>query len=1118
MGIESLRDRFKNPPREYGPTPFWGLNDDLDPDRLRFALREFADKGCAGVFMHARTGLEVPYLSEGWWDRIGVIIEECEKLGLKAWIYDEYNWPSGVAGGLALDGRPEYLMPYIEYAYLKLGGGEQLKHSGKAVAAFKVGHTVTDLSEHIEDGRFTAPSDLKGDVLLFYEDAVTDNTFATHNAPWCSGVVGYLDLMNPEAVDHYMKLTHHEYARRFRDHFGKTVPGLFTDEPQFYRGFPWTARLPGLFCEKYGYDLVERLYMLALDRGDFRRTRCHYYELVESLYAEAFYEKARRWCDDNNLIFTGHLGMEERLTQLAINHGGVYKPLKAMSLPGIDALGDGNPVVGGLVNMESPHFSPRAAACISRLYADGRVLCESSGGSGWRATPCTFKQQLDWLFASGVTFVNPHQSLLSIKGHRKRDFPPFHFTPEPWFDYYRAHSEYVSRMSMLTSESEAMMETLLYFPMSSLRSAQRGRGSQRNEDAGNLLIPFNAVMNFLIFSQRDFEFLFEEAVADGLVSVEGDRLRMGEREFQVLVMPPCRVLHSSVPDLLAEYLEAGGRMVLFDEIPRWDADGKDIIETLLPALRRAMDEGRAAQISAAVGFTREGVLAALDKLCPPTVRVDSVSTEDLILRRFQKDGADFYFVANLGEEKNLAAMTFLKPRAILERWDPVTGECERMPFPIREDGGAEIRFCLNAGESLVFAWHGDENTGSDPHVKWTNLRVLEWSGSKIKGITNESRALVETDAGTVERDGPCPPLPIILDPQWVLQPEKKNVMPVEPWQVKTRKLKPPSLAGLADEKYYTRRTRRLIKAGRPLIRAVEIIRPPENRYRTERYFEFGDTERMQRPVSRITGVDMQRWGLYETTAAMERLADYLGISTMMRSYPPLGEEYEARATVKADHVPEDLLLVYEDLGTPVSFEINGSPLAGEPQAVEAWDPACRAYPVSKFFKSGKNRIIMKSRQMDYFASPPNTHSIEPVALTGGFLVKDRCMMAPDQSPATGGDWSKRGYPSYSGPMLYKCRVNVPEEYLDYHLELEISEVRECAEVKVNGRSAGIRVYPPFTFNVTGLLKAGENELEIRVVNTGVNFFSRPRASGIGGVIRIAPYAIHEIGVNEQGRE
>ncbi len=79
-----IKENFLNPGQEYGPTPFWDLNDDLKPDRLRFCLRELDRKGCAGVFMHARTGLEVEYLSEEWWNIIGIIVTECKELGLKA--------------------------------------------------------------------------------------------------------------------------------------------------------------------------------------------------------------------------------------------------------------------------------------------------------------------------------------------------------------------------------------------------------------------------------------------------------------------------------------------------------------------------------------------------------------------------------------------------------------------------------------------------------------------------------------------------------------------------------------------------------------------------------------------------------------------------------------------------------------------------------------------------------------------------------------------------------------------------------------------------------------------------------------------------------------------------
>ena len=55
------------------------------------------------------------------------------------------------------------------------------------------------------------------------------------------------------------------------------------------------------------------------------------------------------------------------------------------------------------------------------------------------------------------------------------------------------------------------------------------------------------------------------------------------------------------------------------------------------------------------------------------------------------------------------------------------------------------------------------------------------------------------------------------------------------------------------------------------------------------------------------------------------------------------------------------------------------------------------------------------------------------------------------------------------------------------------EIREdaydalCAEVLVNGRSAGVRWCAPYRIDVTGLLQPGSNELEIRVTNTWHNW-------------------------------
>ena len=43
-----------------------------------------------------------------------------------------------------------------------------------------------------------------------------------------------------------------------------------------------------------------------------------------------------------------------------------------------------------------------------------------------------------------------------------------------------------------------------------------------------------------------------------------------------------------------------------------------------------------------------------------------------------------------------------------------------------------------------------------------------------------------------------------------------------------------------------------------------------------------------------------------------------------------------------------------------------------------------------------------------------------------------------------------------------------------------------AEVRVNGKPAGIRVSPPWNFDISKLVKAGENRIEVLVCNTLAN--------------------------------
>ena len=77
---------------------------------------------------------------------------------------------------------------------------------------------------------------------------------------------------------------------------------------------------------------------------------------------------------------------------------------------------------------------------------------------------------------------------------------------------------------------------------------------------------------------------------------------------------------------------------------------------------------------------------------------------------------------------------------------------------------------------------------------------------------------------------------------------------------------------------------------------------------------------------------------------------------------------------------------------------------------------------------------------------------------------------------------------FSGTATYIEDVDVPADWLrgGNRLVLDLGDVRELAEVSVNGKPAGILWTPPFRADVTEALRAGGNRLEIKVTNLWTN--------------------------------
>ncbi len=75
------------------------------------------------ILLHSKMGMEREYLSDDFWRKWSSWLKPPKERGY-VWLYDEYNWPSGVVGGKLLREHPEFMQRYLDYtiATAKRGG------------------------------------------------------------------------------------------------------------------------------------------------------------------------------------------------------------------------------------------------------------------------------------------------------------------------------------------------------------------------------------------------------------------------------------------------------------------------------------------------------------------------------------------------------------------------------------------------------------------------------------------------------------------------------------------------------------------------------------------------------------------------------------------------------------------------------------------------------------------------------------------------------------------------------------------------------------------------------------------------------------------------------------
>ena len=1072
------------------------LKTDLNPDDMESVIRELQRKGVNGFFMHPRTGMEVEYLSEDYWERISFIVEKARELGMQVWIYDDYNWPSGAVGGRLLRDYPEYRQTYLDHVRQAVEPGQtvEIAIDGELLAAVAVrseNGEVVPLEDRVKDCVLSwSPANGSWNVLVFTEKLVTQVFFNTTGTPFSQGEPGYVDLLNPEAVAKFIELTLDEYAKRFKGYFGTVIPGVMTDEPGNYMRLAWTHSFPELFQQEKGYELLPRLYHLVLEAGDYVITRQDYHEVAVKLYETAFYKQIRHWCDRNGLIFTGHIMCEEDLRFLPAMHGGFFPILRHMHMPGYDYLAD---ITGYEPFPWSDQWGSNLGAkeASSTAHATGadRTFCEIFGGCGWQTSLAKLINVINWASACGTNFFTPHATSPSIKGLSKRDFPPSHFVQEPWWKYYHHFSSYVERQSRMSSIGVHVADVLLLYPLRTLWVEHTAGGL--TDKYRVLKDSFYAVVNGLLRIQRDYDFLFEESVLGDEVEVAGNRLCVKDETFRVLVLPPTTTIPLALARLLRRFYDSGGLIVAVGQLPNATEKGAgdpELAEVMTTIFGREATErspqGSQAAITAenenggkAMFLPVDGLLTmeagesllrtALDALLPRDISIDAPETRDFIALHRRDGDTEYYFVANLSD-RPMEANIALNATGSVQLTDLLDESRSQVPVYRIEDGKVTVPWTFEGGQGI---WISVSQTSKpQAHVQEGNIILTgaQISGTvlSVEGYTRETNPYVQVNGRRVMLKQDRVLAPISIREPWEVSTVDPNIYVINPWK-------------------------------------VQVSGAEWKTMETSRYTPLSQTSGEFDAFTQALGFDMDSMGAYEILDIVVKAAGEAGY--LPPTFSP-GARYVAEASFEVDYLPDDITLVYEDLGQPVQIHLNERLITDLPTEEIVWDKCNRVVTVRDYLKRGKNTIRFESSVPLLLDKFPCNHGLEPVVLRGSFVVRDQRICRPEANLPIG-DWRSVGFPNYSGEIGYRQKFDLPNEYLDKKLMVEISDVRETVEVWLNGKKIVERIVAPFAADITEAAVPGGNTLELRVNNTAENLLGTPVPSGLLGGVAVVPYNV-----------
>ncbi len=1020
--MSNFKEGFKNGAKGYAPAVMWFSTGNIDLREMTWQMEGFKKNGIEDFFIHPVDATQGDYLGEHFFRMIKHVVKEAKRLGLNYWIYDEYNWPSGVAGGQVLHDAPWAKMSCVCKYSETAKPGETIHltlpdraNNNTVPLIFAVDGKEVVVKQYGDIVEWTNDSDEEKTLDAFVSKWLRQLHYNTVNADVVYREEGYLDTLDPDAVKVFISKVHEVYKANIGEEFGKTVKGVFTDEvtlsyvekqPEDFVGMlmPWTRRFMEKFLERNGYDIRPKI--PALFSGTDPKLLIDYWGTITDLFMSAYMDLIYDWCTKNDLIYTGHLLYEEEIHKDIVYSGDPYEYYKRFTWPGVDSI-----LSFYRINDYNFNITAKLGSSALRFAGKERLLCETYTLSGWFVRLRDMKRIFNRLALNGVTFIQYMGA--------KYDFRPAyestgmsHNWQNPQFKHYDKMGAYISGVQNLIANTTYRARALLFYPLTTARTLVTTRPpfcTTTVEMDRTIQGLTNALLNLNVPFEIGYEQVIDEAeVKDGVMTILGT-------DYDVIILPCAKYIKERTFAQLKAFAQGGGRIIAVNGAPEFIVSDDIYPAEELPGIiaydcrdydiicdKTRFDTEKVSAMGAFAGALKDALKGLPE-------RVYSIEPVDGIMSALRQKDDSWYVIITNDEKK---PVTF-KGHIALD-----------MPFrAINTDTGEEQPMAVSGGDFEMT-------------IDALNCVVIEISPDV------EKASVVNVPTKTEE---------VALDNVAFAPAGLNTALPVI-HQVR---------GSIAEE----------------IIRAKRVDNPAK----------------IAKIAEALTDDDMVLCrSLFNKRNPVEGSPEYFGW------YPVDGVNAKAGETIVGiyDFELEDMPNVLELIGEPhedTRWYLNSERLY-QTGARREWHYANPVFDMTSTAKPGKNRLVCISTMADVEMDAP-LYPMPVGIIKGDFRVFPDTVITMKPGKNELNYWNDQGYYFYTGEGVYSGEF-VAKAGEKIMIEVDTIEI---AEVIINGKSAGKRIWDPYTLDLTPFVADGVNKLEVRVTSTGSNWIHAQTPSGLSGI-------------------